>query len=58
MTEKEEQVMKKISYYIAILKEFITKEKFTEKIKSELVKWVKTNKKTIKEMNSYQDNKI
>ena len=37
VTEKEEEVMKKISYYVTILKEFIGKEKQTEKTGSGLV---------------------
>ena len=53
MTGKEEKVMKKISYYVAILEEFIKKEKQTGKVKSELIKWIKTNQKTIEEINSY-----
>ena len=36
-------MMKKISYYITILKEFIKKEKQTRKIKNEFVKSIKTN---------------
>ena len=57
VTEKEERVIKKISYYITILKEFIKKEKQTRKVENKLVKQIKTNQKTIEEMNSYQDNK-
>ena len=53
MTEKEERMIEKISYYITILKEFIKKEKQTGKTESELVKWVKTNQKTIEEMDNY-----
>ena len=55
VTGKEERVMKKISYYVTILKEFIGKEKQTGKAGSELVEWVKTNQDTIKGMNSYHD---
>ena len=50
--------MKKISYYVIILKEFIEKEKQTRKVESELVKQIKINQETIKKMNSYQDNLI
>ena len=38
VTEKKEKVIKKISYYVTILKEFIEKEKQTEKTRSELIK--------------------
>ena len=37
ITKKEEKVMKKFSYYVTILKEFIKKEKQTRKIENELV---------------------
>ena len=48
--------MEKISYYVTILEELIKKRKQTGKTESELVKWVKTNQKTIEEIDSYQDN--
>ena len=38
VTEKEKRVIKKISYYVTILKEFIKKEKQTKKTENELVK--------------------
>ena len=37
VTEKEERVMEKISYYVTILEEFIGKEKQTGKVGSGLV---------------------
>ena len=55
VTGKEKKVMEKISYYVTILEEFIKKKKQIGKTESELVNWVKTNQKTIKEMDSYQD---
>ena len=38
MTEKKVQVMKKISYYITILKKFIIKEKLIKKTEIKLIK--------------------
>ena len=53
MTKEEEKIIKKISYYVIILKEFIRKKKQTRKIENGLVKWIKTNQEIIKKMNSY-----
>ena len=37
VTKKEERVIKKISYYVIILKKFIKKEKQTRKVENEFV---------------------
>ena len=50
--------MKKISYYVTILKEFIRKEKQIKKIENGLVKQIRINQEIIKKINSYQDNVI
>ena len=57
-TEKEKNIIMEINYWTEILKNYVNKEKSSEKIKNKLVTFIKENKEEIKKMNTYLDKKI
>ena len=55
VTEKEKDIMIKISYWTKILKNYVNKEKPSRKTESKLVTLIKENKEEIKKINTYSD---
>ena len=55
VTGKEEEIMKEISQWIAVLEDYVKKERPSEKSESKLIETIIRNQKTIRNMDTYYD---
>ena len=57
VTRKEKSIIKKISYWTKILKDYVNKKKSLKKVKNRLIILIKENKERIKKINIYLNKK-
>ena len=54
-TKKERNIIMEINHQTEILKDYVDKEKPSEKIENKLVTFIKENKEEIKKMDTYSN---